>query len=306
MARNSSRNNLRIFVSLIVLAVFAYQNYQKSNQTPAPTPKKTPAPQAKRTPRSTSNQPTTPRSGSGSNEGNLLLGNASNAGTSENNYLLERSQYSMSYNRSKGGPNWVAWHVDDSDLGKVDRSDKFRPDPDLPRDWWITPTDYKRSGYDKGHVCPSGDRTATREANDATFYMSNMLPQTGELNRHVWADLEDWVRNQVRKGNEIYQIAGGSGEAETIAKGKVSVPEVCWKVILILPEGKNDRSRITSKTRVVAVAMPNVTDKKLESADWREYIVSATKIEKAAKLSFFTNFGPQVRMALESQVDSGD
>jgi endonuclease G len=302
MARNSSRNGIRILISIGIMAVFAYQQLQ---QTPETT-KQNNTSKATQTKRSSSNNSSSPSPTTvDSNEGNLLLGNPSKAGTAEDNYLLERPQYSMSYNRSKGGPNWVAWHVDGGDLGREERADKFRPDANLPRDWWITPNDYKNSGYDRGHVCPSGDRTGSREANDATFYMSNMLPQTGELNRHVWADLEEWVRVQVRKGNEVYQIAGGSGVAGTIAKGKVSVPQVCWKVILILPEGKKDKSRITAKTRVIAVGIPNVTDKKLETADWRDYIVPASKIEKATKLDLFANLAPNIQKALESQVDSG-
>jgi endonuclease G len=63
--------------------------------------------------------------------------------------------------------------------------------------------------------------------------MSNMLPQTGELNRHVWADLENYVRDQIREGNEAYQLAGGAGNAGTIAGGKVTVPQICWKVVVI-------------------------------------------------------------------------
>jgi endonuclease G len=301
MANNSFRTPIRILISIGILAVLAYQQL---SQTPDKPKQNT---TSKTNQRSSSNNPSSPSSTSNvdSNEGNLLLGNPSKAGKTEDNYLLERPEYSMSYNRSKGIPNWVAWHVDSHDLGREERSDKFRPDPDLPRAWRITPNDYKNSGYDRGHVCPSGDRTSSREANDATFYMSNMLPQTGELNRHVWADLEEWVRVQVRKGNEVYQIAGGSGAAKTIAKGKVTVPQVCWKVILILPEGSGDKSRINSKTRVVAVGMPNTTDKKLESADWRDYIVPISKIEKATKLDFFANLSPTVQKALESQVDSG-
>ncbi|RYG62776.1 hypothetical protein EON80_22485, partial [bacterium] len=95
---------------------------------------------------------------SNSGENNLLLGNPTSAGQSPDNYLLERPQYSMSYNRTKGGPNWVAWHTDASDLGDTERG-KFVPDPELPAGWQIRPADYKGTGYDRGHLCPSGDRT---------------------------------------------------------------------------------------------------------------------------------------------------
>lgn len=243
-----------------------------------------------------------------SNDGNLLLGNPTDAGKSPDNYLLERPQYTMSYNRSRGEANWVAWHIDAQDLGSEERG-KFRPDPDLPADWQISPTDYRNSGYDRGHVCPSGDRTGSRADNDATFYMSNMLPQTAELNRAVWADLENALRGIVRQGNEIYVIAGGSvggsGTAKTIANGKVTVPQVCWKVALILPEGKNDFKRINAQTRVLAVAMPNVADKKLAASDWRNYIVTTQKLSGAIKMDFFTALPKDLQAALEAKKDDG-
>ena len=252
-------------------------------------------------------RPTKPTSSAGdSNDGNLLLGNPTNAARDADNYLLARPQYTMSYNRSRGGSNWVAWHIDAQDLGSEERSNNFRPDPDLPADWRITTNDYRGSGYDRGHVCPSGDRTSSRADNDATFYMSNMLPQTAELNRAVWADFENALRSIVRQGNEIYVMAGGSGKKATIADGRVVVPQVCWKVALVLPAGKNDLKRINAATRVIAVAMPNVADQKLKNGDWRDYIVSTKKLSSAIKMDFFPALPRDLQTALEAKTDSGD
>ena len=242
-----------------------------------------------------------------SNDGNLLLGNPTKAAEDAkdaDNFLIQRPQYTLSYNHSKGEANWVAWHIDRQDLGGTDRG-KFRPDPDLPDDWQIRPDDYRNSGYDRGHVCPSGDRTASREDNDATFYMSNMLPQTAELNRAVWADAENAIRDIVKQGNEVYVIAGGAGKQSTIADGKIVVPEVCWKVVLILPEGKNDLQRINEKTRVLTIAMPNVANDALKNGDWRKYIVTTDKLSRAIKMDFFTNLPAKLQSALKNGKDSG-
>ena len=253
--------------------------------------------------------PVKPNNTLDSNEGNLLLGNATSADKTPDNYLLERPQYTMSYNRSRGGANWVAWHIDAQDLGKEDRGN-FRPDPDLPKDWQVGPNDYRNSGYDRGHVCPSGDRTGSRADNDATFYMSNMLPQTAELNRHVWADFENALRDIVREGNEVYVIAGGSGKAATIDEGKITVPQICWKVALVLPEGTNDMKRINADTRVITVAMPNVAEQKLADGDWRQYIVTTKKLSEAInkgaafKLDFFAALPQDVQTALEAKKES--
>ncbi|BCM89641.1 nuclease [Abditibacteriota bacterium] len=301
MSRRSSRRPASFVGLLILLAVVGCRQLTQTPQKPSRN-------RTSSNGSSTSNR--APRtsgsfsSGSSSNDGNLLLGNPSGAATDKNNYLLEKPQYTLSYNRRNGGPNWVAWHTDASNLGSTDRG-QFRPDDALPADWQIRPSDYKNSGYDRGHVCPSGDRTSSRADNDPTFCMSNMMPQTGELNRHVWADLENYMRDQVRAGNEVYQLAGPAGNAGTIANGAVVVPRLCWKVAVILPEGTGDLNRINANTRVIAVAMPNIADKKLETADWRTYLTTPRKIEDATRLDFFSDLPSQLKRALEQKVDSG-
>ena len=299
----------RNFSFVLGLAFFGIVGGCTQGEKPTSTAQKPPKKSSSKSSssKSSSSKPFDPSgklAGGDSNDGNLLLGNPTNAGKDPDNYLLQRPQYSMSYNRSRGESNWVAWHIDAGDLGDEDRGN-FRPDPALPADWQIGPGDYRGSGYDRGHVCPSGDRTSSRADNDATFYMSNMLPQTAELNRAVWADLENALRDIVRQGNEIYVVAGGSGNADTIAGGKVVVPKICWKVALILPAGKNDLQRINAQTRVLAVAMPNVAEQKLKDGDWRNYIVTTKKLSDAIKINFFAALSPSVRTALEAKKDDG-
>jgi endonuclease G len=236
----------------------------------------------------------------------LLLGNPSNATadtSNANNFLSLRPQYAMSYNRDKGGPNWVSWHLAASDLGDVDRCDCFAPDALLPSGWQIRPNDYQGSGHDRGHMCPAGDRTANREDNAATFVMSNMLPQTGDLNRHVWEKLESYSRSLVKGGDELYIIAGGYGEQERIGKGKVNVPTRCWKIVLELPEGGNDLSRIDENTRVIAVDMPNTQG--IEADPWQNYIVTVNDLEKSTGYHFFTALPQNTQSALKAKRDAG-
>lgn len=97
----------------------------------------------------------------GSNTVHLVLGNPSNATTGNaNNYLMVKLQYVLSYNRSKGIPNWVSWQLNASWLGNAPRQNNFRPDPTLPEGWYrVRPSDYTGSGYDKGHMTPSADRS---------------------------------------------------------------------------------------------------------------------------------------------------
>ena len=298
MSRPSSRGKLSLFSIVLALGIIGCQQFQKSQDPTVKNP-----PQPRRT--ASSDGVVRPRVAS-SNEGHLLLGNPSNAGRNEDNFLLEKPQFVLSYNRAKGGPNWVSWHTDTSDLGKVKRANNFRPDPDLPDDWQITTAEYKGSGYDRGHVCPSGDRTNSQKDNSATFLMSNMLPQTADLNQHVWADLENYLRDQIEAGNEVYQIAGPTKEASRIGNGKVAVPQACWKIAVILPVGKRDLSRINAQTRVIAVGMPNVESSQLANGDWKQYRVPVSKLEKATKLDFLSALPDNIERALESQTDAAN
>jgi len=90
----------------------------------------------------------------------LKYGNLSNANLKDtNNYLKERPQYALSYNCQAGTANWVSWQLNRDWLGSVDRSDDFRPDGDLPNGCYaVRPTDYRGTGYDRGHLTQSGDR----------------------------------------------------------------------------------------------------------------------------------------------------
>src|SRR6185295_3969886 len=235
----------------------------------------------------------------------LTMGNPSNAVTSvtqPNNYLMEKPQYSMSYSRDNGGPNWVSWHLDASWLGSTPRQDDFRADTTLPTGWYrVQATDYSGSGFDRGHMCPSADRTITVTANSATFLMTNMIPQLPANNQGVWADLESYSRTLVSQGNELYIISGGQGLQYFIANGHVAVPAQTWKVIIVLPVGSNDVSRVTTSTRTIAVVMPNSGS---IGNDWRAYRVSVDQVEAITGFDFFSNVNAGIQAVIEGRVDN--
>ncbi len=107
------------------------------------------------------------------NNPNLLLGNPTNAApnaASTNNYLMVKPQYVLSYNSKTHTANWVSWQLNRSWMGTADRKNDFRPDNALPVNWYkVRPTDYTGSGYDRGHIAPSADRTRNEADNSATF-----------------------------------------------------------------------------------------------------------------------------------------
>jgi endonuclease G len=236
---------------------------------------------------------------------NLTLGNPSGATTSisnETNYLIQRPQYAMSYHRHNGIPNWVSWHLDVGDLGSTPRSD-FLTDTSLPTGWYrVQPSDYTGTGYDRGHMTPSGDRTLNTTDNKATFLMTNIIPQAPDNNQGPWNTLENYCRDLVRAGNELYIISGGDESLGTIAGGKVRIPGFTWKVIVVLPEGSNDVARVTTSTRVIAVSMPNRQG--IRANDWRQYRYSVDQIETFTGYNFLSNVSSTVQSVIEARVDT--
>ena len=250
-------------------------------------------------PQTPSTQPTSPEQAQAVY---LALGNPSGASPSDpNNYLLTNNFMVISYNRDKGIPNWVAWRVSKADLGQLDREDAFRPDDRLPKGWTrITPADYTGSGYDRGHVCPNADRYGSREAADSTFVMTNMTPQTGDLNRGPWQKLEAYLRTLVNRGSDVYIYAGVYGDKGKLKK-KVSIPTNDWKVAVVVPAG-TPVSAIGGNARVIAVDMPNVNG--IKNADWQVYRTTVREIEKATGYNLLSALPQNVQNALETKVDT--
>jgi endonuclease G len=238
----------------------------------------------------------------------LVMGNPSGAVDSvsySNNYLMEKPQYVVSYNRDRGIPNWVAWHLDNTWLGNVPRKDTFRPDSTLPTNWYhVKRSSYNKSGYARGHHCPSADRTNTIEDNSATFLMTNMMPQAANNNSGPWEKLEKYCRILVSQGEELYIYAGGYGSQGTIDKGHVTIPFHTWKVIMVLDNGENDLNRVTSTTRLIAVDMPNNNDQISRTDDWKNYRLCVDSIEARTGFDFFPNVPKSIQAVIESVTDS--
>lgn len=241
---------------------------------------------------------------------NLLLGNPTNAThniSTPDNYLIDHKYYIESYNSSRNIPNWVSWHVDASDLGNADRMNDFRADNNLPGSWYtVNPNSYKSSGFDKGHNCPSADRTATQEANSSTFLMDNIIPQAPRNNEQTWEHLESYCRDKVKKGSEVYIVmgsygiggTGSKGYQTTIGYGKIVVPAHIWKVVVILPQGNNDLARINNQTRVIAVDTPN--DNSIKS-NWMNYVTTVSEIEKACSCNLLSALPQTLQNSLENE-----
>ncbi len=252
----------------------------------------------------------------------LFLGNPTDAFADTSlalNYLMIKPQYTLSYNTSTLCPNWVAWHLDNENMGSADRMDDFRPDPELPAGWYgIKKADYQynKYGFDRGHVCPSADRTTTKEDNSMTFLMTNMVPQSPDNNRIIWMHFENFERELVKDGNEVYIVAGPYGTGGTSSKGTfdeipvslksgevlhMNVPAYTWKVLIAIPSGEGDFERIDDSAVAIAINVPNKMGMQ-KTGDWEQFLCSIDDIEKLTGYDFFELLPDDIENKLEARV----
>ena len=212
----------------------------------------------------------------------LMSGIRSQAQKCNNGILLYKQGYTACYVDSLGHSQWVEWNLTASDLGKTDRQNDFRPDKELPKGFYIvTPTDYRNSGFDKGHLCNSADRTSSVELNQETFLMTNMIPQSPHNNEITWKGLEDHCRDLAKQGYELHIIAGAYGVGGEGSKGykeklsgKINIPSNTWKIV------KYTKGNITD---FIFVDIPNTQSL---SKDWHNYQTSREDLEGLTGLLF--------------------
>ncbi|HSP80475.1 MAG TPA: DNA/RNA non-specific endonuclease [Myxococcaceae bacterium] len=234
--------------------------------------------------------------------------------TSEDELLIRRDQFALSYNVARGGPNWVSWNLEASHFGTADRCNCFTPEPELPADaYLVTDLDYRGSGYDRGHVVQSYNRTTTEQENATTYLLSNILPQSPENNQGPWARFESYLSDVARnQGKEIYIVAGGAWSATSPTlkgQGKVSIPDYTWKVAVVMDadEGLGD-VRSWDDVQVLAVWMPNLVGASgpasadgIKSHPWETYETTVDAIEAATGYDLLALLPDTIERVVESK-----
>lgn len=239
----------------------------------------------------------------------MQLGNPSGATADPNNhdhYLIQRTVYASDYSDNLGEPNWVSWDLTSSDLGTAERCGSFYTDTTLPSGFYQVPsTAYSGSGYDRGHMCPSADRTDNPTDNCLLFYMSNMVPQNPSMNSGVWSSFEDFERS-LASDYEVLITSGPSGfGSTTIAGGHVYVPSNLWKIVVCAPLGSGTvLSRLTNadpaSIHVIAIEIPNQSQ---VGHPWSEFVTSTKQIQNDTGLTFFNALPNNLAWVLRSKVD---
>jgi len=223
-----------------------------------------------------------------------------------NNILISHSTkeygntYSLEWDCEKKANRWTAYEMyEGNSLENVSRGEEFMEDPDLPSWCRTTLADYKGSGYNRGHLCPSADRLCSREQNNQTFYLSNMQPQYGPHNSGLWMRLESvvrnrWNRNEIR--DTLYVV-----KAATIDEGNILdytssgliVPKYFYMAVLALKDGKYHAIGIWTEHK-------NETD---SNTHYGDYAITIDELEKRTGIDFFCNLPDDIEDTVEAELD---
>tara|TARA_R110002049_G_scaffold215113_1_gene386570 strand:- start:7714 stop:8514 length:801 start_codon:yes stop_codon:yes gene_type:complete len=207
--------------------------------------------------------------------------------------IVNHNHFTLSYNEKYEQAEWVAYVLKKEHLTYDNRKRPyFIEDPKVKTksaDW----RNYKGSGYDRGHLCPAGDRRFSEYAYNETFYTSNITPQKNDFNAGIWNKLEIQVRTWAKKEKEIYVITGGvlEKELEEIGDEDVAVPNYFYKIV-----AKGNVNNL----KVAAFLFPhNESTKPLPA-----FMVSVDRIEEITGIDFFENLPKDVETVLEKEVDT--
>jgi DNA/RNA endonuclease G (NUC1) len=225
-------------------------------------------------------------------------------GTPGNELIIQKPQFALSYSEVRGGPNWVAWNLNATHFGGANRCDCFFSDPQLPDSMYrVVTSDYTGSGYSRGHMVMSEQRTATPAENAVTFLMTNILPQIQDMNGGPWLDFEIHNNDLARLSNkELYIIAGGTYSATPATlkgAGIVQIPSTTWKIVVVMDRGEGLANvSSASDIQVIAVNMPNVTG--IQNNPWTMYQTTVDAIEAATGYDFLALLPDAIEAAVEA------
>lgn len=206
--------------------------------------------------------------------------------------IVNHTYYTLSYNEKHEQANWVAYQLNFRQINGTTtrkKNERWKQDPKI-----ITGSsklsDYKKSGYDRGHLVPAADMKLNTTSMRETFYMSNISPQHKDCNRFIWKELEKNIRDFIKNKNDVLYIVTGpllNNDLKSFIGNNVTIPEYFFKVLL-------DYSPTSAKA--IGFIIPNhKTDKK-----FTEFAVSIDYIEKITKIDFFYNLSDSIENKIES------
>lgn len=197
--------------------------------------------------------------------------------------------FTISFNKENRTPNYVAWELlGEETEGSKGRSDKFWTDPDIVG--CPDTRDYTRSGYDRGHMCPSADQKWSEEAMNDCFVMANICPQLHALNNGAWKTLENKERQWAKRDSAIMIVAGpiyNPMDTARIGNAGVRVPGAFFKVII---------APYLDQPRGIGFIYPNMA----APGNMQDYAMSIDNVEKITGFDFFPSLPDDIEEKVES------
>ena len=217
----------------------------------------------------------------------------------DDDLIIVRPQYIISYNPVINSVNWAGWNLNSSWFGKSGRyNGNFIADTSLSDSILrITHGDYTNSGYDRGHLVRSHERSANIDDNKSTFFMTNVIPQTPDLNRGVWLNFERFCEElALKQKKELYIYSGGVYKNNKTIGKSVSVPDSCYKIVIVLERGEGLEC-VGYNTIIYCVMMPNIQG--IRNHQWSKYSVSVSHIENSTGYNFLKEVPDEIQGIIE-------
>jgi endonuclease G len=209
-----------------------------------------------------------------------------------NDVIINHTGYTVSYNTTANIANWVAYDLTaEETVPVVKRNDHFIPDP-LLKYTSATISDYKGTGYDRGHLAPAADMCYSYQAMVESFYLTNISPQNPSFNRGIWEKLEKQVRTWAVEDTKVYVVTGTiiSKSDPVIGITRITVPHSFYKVVLDYTE---------PNIKGIAFIIPNEASKE----PLQYFAVTIDSVEKVTGVDFFYQIPVVEQKVFESSVD---
>jgi len=198
--------------------------------------------------------------------------------------ILKYEGFQLSYNEENEQADWVAYILTRQMIKNsiAKRKDNFREDKNI-NTGSAENSDYKKSGFDRGHLVPAADMKWSENAMDETFLMSNMSPQYPDFNRKTWKNLEEDIRKWASKNDSLYIFTGPyfGNSTTTIGKNEVIVPEYFFKAIydISYPEYKSIAFFIKNENTANDYKKYAITIDSLESITGFDFLPKIDNVE---------------------------
>lgn len=151
-------------------------------------------------------------------------------------YTLCADDFATLYSTVTRTPLYSAEHLTEAQIAaaiRMKRMREFHEDPRLPPADASQLEDYRHSGWDRGHMAPSGDEP-DGASQFQSFSLSNMVPQNADDNRNLWDGIETAVRELVLAGgDDVYVVTGPIFQVgdPPMLRGRVAVPSFLFKAL---------------------------------------------------------------------------